>query len=281
MASASRRDFLKVAGAAAAAGALPLGALWQQARSAPVPGKLPFDLGIASYTFRAFTLEQAIAMTVRVGITRLALKDVHLPMASTADDFARVRKQISDAGLTFTSCGVVYMTNEAEVHRAFEYAKSAGLSMMVGCPDASLLGLVESAVRSYDIRLAIHNHGPNDRRYPSPESAYRLVEKLDRRIGLCIDLGHAARLGLDPAAEVERWFDRVYDLHIKDVTSPDAAGHDIEIGRGVIGIPRLLGTLARLHYAGTVHIEHEKDEHDPLPGVAESAGYLRGVLATL
>ena len=281
MTSGSRREFLKAAGMAAAAGALPLGIAGAQERTPASPGAVPLALGLASITFKDFTLDQAIAMTQRVGISRLALKDVHLPLTSTPEEIAAARKKITDAGLTFSSCGVVYMANEAEVHRAFEYAKAAHLGIMVGCPDHGMLGSVEEAVRSYDIRLAIHNHGPGDERYPSPGSAYSLVEHLDRRIGLCIDLGHARRLGLDPAAEVERWFDRVYDLHIKDVTAAEAAGGPVEIGRGVIDIPRVLRTLIRLRYAGTVHIEYEKDEHDPLPGVAESAGYLKGVLAAL
>jgi sugar phosphate isomerase/epimerase len=188
---------------------------------------------------------------------------------------------MKSAGVTMSSCGVVYMKTEAEVERAFAYAKAAGLKMMVGAPDQSVLGTAESAVKATDIALAIHNHGPTDDRFPSPESAYRLISKMDKRMGLCIDVGHTQRLGLDPAGEVERFFDRLLDIHIKDVSAADAKGTTVEIGRGVIDIPKLLRTLIRLKYTRTLHIEHEKDENDPLPGVAESAGYLRGVLDAL
>lgn len=132
-----------------------------------------------------------------------------------------------------------------------------------------------------DIALAIHNHGPTDQRFPSPESAYSLIKNMDKRMGLCIDVGHTQRLGLDPASEVERFFDRLLDVHIKDVSSADAKGSTVEIGRGVIDIPKLLRTLAKLKYTGTLHFEHEKDQKDSLPGVAESVGYVRGVLATI
>jgi sugar phosphate isomerase/epimerase len=129
--------------------------------------------------------------------------------------------------------------------------------------------------------LAIHNHGPTDERYPSPESAYKLIAKMDKRMGLCIDVGHTQRLGLDPSVEVERYFDRLYDVHFKDVSSADAKGTTVECGRGVIDIPKLLKTLARLKYSRTLHFEHEKDQKDPFPGVAESIGYVRGVLAAI
>jgi sugar phosphate isomerase/epimerase len=241
----------------------------------------PFELGIASYSYRAFTLDQAIAMTRRVGIRRISLKDMHLPLASSRQEIAAALGKLHEAGVELTACGVVYMTKEADVQQAFAYAKAVGLRLLVGAPDPSLLVAVEAAVRQTGIVLAIHNHGPSDPQFPSPESVYRRIEKLDRRIGLCIDLGHTQRLGLDPAAQVERFFDRVYDLHIKDVSAAAAVGETVEIGRGVMDIPAILRTLVRLQYSGTVHIEFEKDEHDPLPGVAESAGYLRGVLAAL
>jgi inosose dehydratase len=100
-------------------------------------------------------------------------------------------------------------------------------------------------------------------------------------MGLCIDVGHTQRLGLDPSSEVERFFDRLLDVHIKDVSSADAKGSTVEIGRGVIDTPKLLRTLAKLKYSATVHFEHEKDQKDPLPGAAESVGYVRGVLVAL
>jgi sugar phosphate isomerase/epimerase len=153
-----------------------------------------------------------------------------------------------------------------------------GLKILVGVPDQALLVVAEDAVKETDIALAIHNHGPTDNRFPSPESAYRLIAAMDKRMGLCIDVGHTQRLGLDPAVEAERFFDRLLDVHIKDVSAADASGTTVEIGRGIIDIPGLLKTLARLNFTRTLHVEFEKDEKDPLPGVAESVGYLRGVL---
>jgi inosose dehydratase len=278
MTHTTRRDLLKLAAAGAALGALPgSDAL---AGAAPTT-KVPFDIGIASYTFRSFPLDQAIAMTSRLRVKKITLKDMHLPMTVTAAEMAAVREKLQAAGIQLSSCGVVYMRNEEQVHKGFEYAKLAGIKMMVGVPDPPFLALAEQKVKELDIRLAIHNHGPDNNSYPSPESAYTLIQKMDKRMGLCIDVGHTQRLGLDPAAQCEKYFDRLFDIHMKDVSGSDKAGATVECGAGVIDIPKLLRTLAKLGYAGTLHFEHEKDAKDPFPGLAESVGYVRGVMATL
>jgi inosose dehydratase len=277
----SRRDFVRLIAATAAVSAAPgAGAFASPAGvSAGAAAKAPFDLGIASYTFRSFPLDQALAMTARLRVRKITLKDMHLPMAVTAAEMAAVREKLNAAGVELSSCGVVYMKTEEEVHKAFAYARLAGIPMMVGVPDAPLMGLAEQKVKETGIAMAIHNHGPNDQRFPSPEDAYRLIEKMDRRVGLCIDVGHTQRLGLDPAVQVERFFDRLLDVHIKDVSASDAKGTTVEIGSGVIDTPKLLKTLVRLGYSKAVHFEHEKDAKDPFPGLAESVGYVRGVLA--
>ncbi len=274
----SRRDALKLAGLSAA---IPLSEiLGQTGRPAHTPAGVGFSLGLASYTFRAFPLDQVIAMTRRLGIRNLTLKEMHLPLTSSDAEIDSAVQALNAAGIELTGCGVIYMKSEAEVRRAFAYAKRAGTRMIVGVPDAPLLDFVEQRVKESDVSLAIHDHGPTDRRYPTPESAYAAVRGRDRRMGLCIDVGHTQRSGLDPSEEIERYADRLLDVHCKDVSAANEKGTTVEIGRGVIDIPRLLRTLGRVKYRGVLHCEHEKDEKDPLAGVAESVGYLRGVLAT-
>lgn len=136
-------------------------------------------------------------------------------------------------------------------------------------------------VQQYDIKVAIHNHGPGDKVYPTPASAYERIKGLDRRIGLCNDTGHTQRAGVDPSESAERFADRLLDVHIKDVSAAKPQGRTVEIGRGVIDIPKFVRTLLKLKYTGVVSFEHEKDENNPLPGLAESVGYVRGVLATI
>ncbi len=241
----------------------------------------PFGLGLASYTFREFDLEQTIEMTKRLALERIALKSMHLPLENRETEVAAAAEKVRAAGLDLYGCGVVYMTSESEVEQAFRYARAAGMRMIIGVPNPELLGPVEKKARETGIRLAIHNHGPEDKLYPTPQSAYEEIKNLDSRIGLCIDVGHTIRAGVEPSEAAEKFADRLFDIHIKDVTAASGDGQTVEMGRGVIDIPKLIRTLIRLDYKGTLAFEFEKDGSDPLPGLAESVGYLRGVLAAI
>jgi sugar phosphate isomerase/epimerase len=236
-------------------------------------------LGMASYTFRAFPLDEALAMTGRLGVKRIALKSVHLPLESSPERIRAVAAKVAAAGLELYAGGVIYMRSETEVRQAFEYAKTAGMRIIAGVPDHGLLEAAERCVREFDISLAIHNHGPTDKLYPTPESVLEKIGRFDRRMGLCLDIGHTQRAGIDPSLSAVRCAERLIDVHIKDVTAAGPEGGPVEIGRGVVDIPFFLRTLVKLGYAGTVSLEYEKDERDPLPGASESIGYVRGALA--
>jgi inosose dehydratase len=277
----NRRGFLKrVTGVSVAA----LGASTTFARSTGAArGETPtgFDLGLASYTLRKFDLDQVIAMTSRLGLKRIALKSMHMPLNASDEPLKAMAQKVRKAGLDLYGAGVIYMKNEAQVHEAFHYAQVAGLKVIVGVPGHEFLPLVEKKVKATDICVAIHNHGPGDKVYPSPASVVERVKALDKRIGLCLDIGHTQRLGIDPSEAAKQCADRLLDVHIKDVSSATANGSTLEIGRGVIDIPGFLATLKQIGYARTVGFEYEKDAGDPMPGLAESVGYVRGVLDTL
>jgi sugar phosphate isomerase/epimerase len=274
----SRREFMQVAvaGAAACCG---LGTA--SASPEPAAGKPKFELGLASYTLRKFDLTKTIELTKRVGLKHIALKDVHLAMNSSPEQIRAAATQVKDAGLELYGCGVVYMRNEAQVSQAFDYAKTAGMRIIIGVPEYDLLPLVEKKVKEYDIKVAIHNHGPGDKVYPLPSSVYEKIKDLDPRIGLCNDIGHTIRAGVDPVASILEFADRLIDFHIKDVSAADPKGSAVEMGRGVIDIPAVMRALIKINYAGILSFEYEKDADDPVPGLAESVGYARGVLAAI
>ncbi len=252
-------------------------------RDAGRPGRHgpSFELGLASYTFREFDLDATLAMAARLGLGRISLKDMHLPLDSSEEIIRRTVAKVRAYGLVPYGCGVVYMANEAEVDRAFAYAKAGDMELIVGVPDHGLLGRAEARVRETGIRLAIHNHGPEDLRYPTPRSILDRIAKLDPRIGVCLDVGHCQRSGIDPSKAAVECGARLVDVHLKDVTAPTKDGVTVEVGRGVIDIPRFLRTLQSRGYRGTAAFEHEKDGRDPLAGLAESVGFVRGVLAEL
>ena len=246
-----------------------------------VKKEIPFDLGIASYTFRKFSIDETLAATKQLDIDKIAFKSFHLNLDATDAGIAEAVEKCHEAGIELYGGGVIYMKTEAEVDQAFEYAKKAGMKMIIGVPNHELLSYVENKVKEYDIKLAIHNHGPGDKLYPSAESAYVLIKDMDPRMGLCIDIGHTKRIGRDPSQDVKDFYDRVLDIHIKDVTKADHDGSTCEIGRGVIDIKAFLTDLVDMGYSGTVAFEYEKDGDNPMPGLAESVGYVRGMLTAI
>jgi len=279
----SRRQFIKLAGAGAGvslAGGTTLAARVRRLIP-PQTAKRRFELGLASYTLRKFKLDETLAMTKRVGLKYICFKSFHLALNSSDEQIREVVKKVKDAGLILYGGGVISMNKEADVDRAFEYAKAAGMKVIVGAPAPQLLPLVDKKVKQYDIKVAIHNHGPGDKNYPTPDQAYDKIKQYDKRIGFCHDIGHTQRLGIDPVVSTEKVADRLHDVHIKDVTGPTAKDHGCEVGRGVIDIPRFLRTLLKIRYAGIVSFEYEKDADDPLAGLAESVGYVKGALAAM
>jgi inosose dehydratase len=284
----SRREFLQVAGIGAAASLVGAGSSVAQNRTRKQAasalsqaGKYPLELGMASYTCRKFSLDDTLAMTNRVALKYICLKEVHLKLDSTPAQIQAAVQKVKDAGLILYGGGVIYMRSEDQVRQAFEYAKAAGMKVIVGGPSPELLPLVDKMVKQYDIKVAIHNHGPGDKVYPLPATAYEKIKNLDKRIGLCMDIGHTMRAGVDPADAAEQFADRLLDMHIKDVTEATAKGSTVEVGRGVIDIPKLIRTLVKIKYRGVASFEYEKDADDPLPGLAESVGYVRGVMAAI
>jgi sugar phosphate isomerase/epimerase len=276
----SRRAFFKTAALGLTAGAVfNKNVFGKDQPQTPTPDRL--KLGIASFTFKEYSLEQAIAMTQRVGIQHIALKSCHLPLESSREQIIAAANKVRSAGLNLYGCSVVVLKNESEVNQVFEYAKAAQMDMIIAQPVNELMGLLEKKVKDYNIKLAIHNHGPEDPNYPSPYETYEKVKKMDSRMGLCIDIGHVRRSGFDPSECIRKCADRLMDVHIKDLRTIQTVADVCEVGRGKLDIPEVLRTLLKIKFSGVVAFEYEKDLNDPLAGLAESIGFTRGVLKVI
>jgi sugar phosphate isomerase/epimerase len=249
------------------------------------PQQALFDglkLGMASYTFRKFTLDQAIEMSKQAGAVSISLKDIHLPYKSTKVEREEARRKVEAAGLFLASGGVIAMkNNESELRELFGYAKDAGMPTIVCSPDRDALDAVERMIKEYDIRIAIHNHGPGDKMYPSPFDVWRLVKDRDARMGLCIDVGHTVRIGVDPVEAIHQCGKRLFDFHMKDETEATPKGKPVPVGLGIIDIVGVLKALREIQYPYNIGLEYEEKENDPMPGVIESFGFMRGVLAAI
>lgn len=236
-----------------------------------------FKLGIAGYSFVHFKLDQALEMMKKVDVHYLCIKDFHLPFNSTDEQIATFHATLKNSGVTGYAVGPIYMKTTQEIDNGFEYAKKVGVKLIVGVPNEELLPYIDKKVKEYDMRYAIHIHGPDIKLWPNASSVINAVNSLDARIGLCFDMGHDARFGDDPIADLEKYQKRIFDIHLKNVTAASKEGKTCELGRGVIDVPAFVAMLRKVKYAGSCSLEYEKDMKDPLAGIAESVGYFKGV----
>lgn len=281
----SRRTFVRTSALAAAAA--PALRAFGQSTPAPLPtpdpGKpSPIKLGLASYTFRNFDRAQVIAWLKQLHLTGLNAKDVkdHLPMDATAE--AQAVSDYEAAGIHLHAAGTVYFPKDEDddVRSKFEYAKRAGIKTIVaGDPTPATLPRIERFVKEYDIRLAIHNHGPEDKLWPGPLDVYKDIRNLDPRIGCCIDVGHSSRAGNDVPHAIRTIGPRVFNIHMKDLTDFARKDSQVPVGQGIMPIRAIFESLIAIRYDGWVDLEYEIHGDDPMPGVAESFAYMRGVLS--
>jgi len=236
-----------------------------------------FKLGIAGYSFLNFNLEDSLKMMKKLDVHYLCIKDFHLPYKSTAAEISAFHAKLKENDVTGYAVGPIYTKNKEEIDNAFDYAKRVGVDLLIGIPAHADLEYVAQKTKEYNIRYAIHNHGPQDKLYPNAESIYNLIKNLDARVGICFDMGHNKRDGRDSVADLQKFSKRIFDIHLKNVTAATNEGTTCELGRGVINIPAFVKTLRKINYKGSCGLEYEKDMKDPLAGMAESVGYFRGV----
>ena len=277
MFTATRRNFLSQATALAAASAVPAARLVAAPADAPVS---PVRLGVASYSFRKFNRAQVIEFMKALKVPLINLKDMHLPM-TPPEETRRAAAEFRQAGLTITGAGVIAFNkdDDADMRAKFEYVKTAGIPLIIGMPSAAVLPRLEKFVKEYNIKVAIHNHGPEDKNFPSPFDVLKAIKTLDPRIGLCIDCGHAVRAGADVPAAIKAAGPRLLDMHIKDLTDFGSDNSGCPVGDGKMPIPGIFKALIAIGFKGQVMLEYEIDETNPLPGMVKSFAYMRGVLA--
>ena len=247
--------------------------------SAPEPGEI--KLGVASYSFREFQRHLAIEYTKRLNVSYINIKEFHLPLNSTPDEIAKARREFERAGLTIVGGGNISFQkdDENDFRSKFEYAKMAGMPLIVCAPTHETLPKLERYVKEYNIKLAVHNHGPEDKHFPTPQSVLAAVKNLDPRCGLCMDMGHSARTGVDVVESLREAGPRLLDMHIKDLKSFTDKNSQVPVGDGKMPIPAIFKELKRMNYQGYVNLEYEVDGDDPVPGMQKSFAYMRGVLA--
>ncbi len=237
-------------------------------------------LGVASYSLRKLGRAQAIAAIKELRTPYVNIKEFHLLYKSTPEELAAGRKEFEAAGLKIVGGGTISLQKDTDddIRKYFDYAKMCGMPLMVIAPTQQTMPRVEKFVKQYDIKVAIHNHGPEDKFFPAPQDALKIVENMDPRVGLCIDVGHTARTGVDVVKSIAEAGPRLLDMHIKDLRSLSDKDSQCRVGEGAMPIAAIFRQLRKMRFQGTANLEYEIDAENPLPGMIQSFAYMRGVL---
>lgn len=256
--------------------------------------KVKFHLGMAGYTFKEFKTDEMLKVLERLDIHYLCVKNFHLPFEATDAEIREFRRKCSDHGVMPYGIGPVNSGSVEDVKKVFDFAKKLDVGIVVGVPfkygktkawadqlqDRNLCEKISPLCDEYDIRFAIHNHGPDAPKcFPTGEASCEFVKDLSPRMGMCLDIGHDYRSGKDPAETIRRYADRLFDFHLKDIQPhPADIKADAKIlGRGVLDLPGILKALVDVGYAGSCSIEYETNFTDNLADLAEFAGYYKAL----
>ena len=280
----SRRNFVCSGALVAAAFAASKEVFALAAERTPTDEGSAIHLGLASYTFRNFSRAQMIGFLKQLNMLALNAKDVkdHLPMDTQEE--AAALADYATAGIKLHAAGTIYFAKDgdADIRSKFEYCKRAGIGVIVaGDPAPETLPRIEKFVKEYDIRFAIHNHGPEDKLWHSPLDVLKAVKGLDPRIGCCMDVGHTVRAGTDVVQAIREVGARLFNVHMKDLTNFQSKESQVPVGEGIMPVKRIFEALSAINYKGFVDLEYEVHPDDPMPGVISSFTYMRGIQAGL
>jgi sugar phosphate isomerase/epimerase len=280
----SRRNFLRSGALAAAAFTAASDVFAWTPRPPSIDDSPPIRLGVASYTFRNFSRAQMIAFLKQLNVLALNCKDVKDHLPTDPQQEAAALADYAAAGINLHAAGTIYFNKDedADIRAKFEYCKRAGIPVIVaGDPAPATLPRIEKFVKEYDIRIAIHNHGPEDKLWPSPLDVLKAVKGMDQRIGCCIDVGHTVRAGTDVVQAIREAGPRLHNIHMKDLESSQDKESQVPVGHGIMPVRKIFEALIAQKYKGFVDLEYEIHPDDPMPGVISSFAYMRGILASL
>jgi len=258
-----RRSFLAMAAASCAAVA---GSRRACAAAAPRP-----TIGIQTYSLRGYPVAEALRHAKELGFTHVEVYPGMFPITDDVAAIAAQRKLADDLGLVLSAHSVNRFTKDAAANRkVFAYAKALGVPILGADPDPDSFVSLDELVKEFDIKIAIHNHGPRHR-YNKVVDVLRAIEGRDVRIGALADLGHFIRSGEQPVDVIRALKGRLYGIHLKDFAEMQDKTKGVILGQGHIDVPAVFAALAQVGFPadGALSIEYEENEKNPLADIRE------------
>jgi len=265
--SFSRRRFLAVsaASATAALAARPLAAIAKAASDAGL------NLGIQMYSLRGYTVDEAIGHAYDIGFRYLEFYPGMYAINSTPEQIAAMNEKMKAKGLTITAHGVNAFGKDHDKNRKiFEFAKAAGIRNLSADPSPDSFDSLDKLVAEYDVRIAIHNHGPKHR-YNKVVDVLNAVKDHHPSIGACADLGHYIRSGEDPVTVIRSLSSRLFGVHLKDFAEQQDKTHGVILGKGHLDVPAVFAAMKQVNFPtdGALSLEYEENPKNPLSDIQE------------
>ena len=246
--------------------------------------KSGLKLGIQLYSLRGYKdASVALKHAKDLGFEQVEFYSGMFPLDSSAEQIATIKKQVADLGLTMSAHGVNRLTKDEKANRkVFEFAKAAGFRNITADPDPDSFENVNELVKEYDIRIAIHNHGPTHR-YNKVVDVLRAIEKYDARVGACADLGHYIRSGEEPTQVVRLLKGRLYGVHLKDFAEMKDKTQGVVLGKGHLNVGAVFNALVETGFPsdGALSLEYEENPENPLDDIRQCVEVSRAALKQL
>jgi len=240
-------------------------------------------LGIQLYSLRGYPVDQALRYAKELGFEQIELFGAMLPLDASAKQITAMKERVAELGMTISAHGVNPFGKDAAANRrTFEFARALGIRTISADPDPETFDSLNDLVREFDIRIAIHNHGPGHR-YNKAIDVLQAIEGRDERIGACADLGHYIRSG-EQATEVIRLLrGRLYGIHLKDFAEMKADAKGVVLGKGYLDVPAVFAALLNVGFPedGALSLEYEENPQDPIADIRECVAVARQALEGL
>lgn len=263
----SRREFLgAAAGAAAIFGA---GRLVRAAEPANRYGG--FDLGMQSYTLREFKVDRALEEINKLGLASVEFFDAHFSSKSSDADIEAMKSKTKALSIKMMGHGVNPFGADHEANRRwFVFARKAGIKNISADPSEAAFDSLDKLCEEFQIRIAIHNHGPGAR-YDKITDVLNAIRGHHPLIGACADLGHYIRSGEDPVRAINLFEGRLFGIHLKDFAEQKARTKGVILGRGHLDVVGVFRALKQVNFPpdGCLSLEYEENPQDPLADVKE------------
>jgi len=269
MSSMNRREFLATGAAATFA--------LVAARSAFAAASKPaFQMGAQSYSYRNFKFPALLDQLKATGLSNIEFCSVHFPPAANHPNFASVKETIEKAGVKVLSYGVESFTDNHDANKVkFEFAKALGIQVITADPLPNSFDSLDKLTEEFGVKIAIHNHGPQDVRYGTVDKTLKAIKDHSKMIGACVDTGHVIRSGEKPHEVVAALGDRVHSLHLKDWIT---GGEEQILGEGNIDMKALATELKKLNFAGPLMLEYELQPENPVDGMKKGLANWKAVV---